>query len=132
MDLVAISTTHLDIKLFILLWKLLYCQFGIWLNNELETLTEAYWNISKVDGSLPIFLTWSGSRRLLCYLATSWDFIARNIWNAHGTAFVVHFEKSRVQSPTQANRVFTAHWRTTVAYHIPNETGKAAPKLLYW
>lgn len=94
MDLVAIPTAHLDIKIFILVWKLLYCQFGIWRNNELETLTEAWQNITKADRSVYfiLFLTWSGSRRLLCYLTVSQEVLTRSVWNARGTAFVVAFK----------------------------------------
>lgn len=59
------------------------------------------------------------------------ELVARNIWNAHGTAFVVAFEKSRIHSPIQESQDFIIHWRTTVAYHVLSETEKPGHKPLY-
>lgn len=134
MNLVAIPITHLDTNLFIWLWKLLYCQFGIWMNNELKIWTEAYWNVSRqvyYFFSFCCFLTCSGSRRLLWYLTMLQELVARNISDAHGTAFVVAFEKSRIQSPIQESQDFIIHWRITVTYHILSETEKPGHKPLY-
>jgi len=39
----------------------------------------------------------------------SQDLVARNIRNAHGTAFVAAFDNSRIQNPTQENQDFIIH-----------------------
>lgn len=63
---------------------------------------------------------------LLCYLTMSWDLVARNMWNAHGTAFVVSFENSKTPIPPSKNQFFTVYWSTATGNHNQKEIEHSA------